>query len=124
MQVCSTNEDKSKGIIVNESSTEESESECNYKKINNERDTNNEVDYEKPSVKYDPVVRETRYLKISECGKDLLNRLGATYERACMATPRYKYYTKMYQTLIDYNDRNNAPLSNEKIQKSISKVIA
>ena len=58
-QVCSTDEDESKGIIVNESSTEESESECVYKKINNERDTNNEVDYEKPSVTYDPVVRET-----------------------------------------------------------------
>ena len=43
------------------------------------------------------------------------------YERACMATPREKYYTKILETLVDYNDRNNAPLSNEKLQKAISK---
>ena len=26
-----------------------------------------------------------------------------------------KYYTKMLETLDDYNDLNNAPLSNEKL---------
>ena len=33
-QVCSTDEKESKGIIVDESSTEESESECIHKNIN------------------------------------------------------------------------------------------
>ena len=47
-----------------------------------------------------------------------------TYERACMATPRDKYYTKMLETLVDCNDRNNVPLSNEKLRKEISKVMA
>ena len=41
-----------------------------------------------------------------------------------MATQRDKYYTKMYETLVDYNDRNDAPLFNEKIQQAILKVIS
>ena len=40
-----------------------------------------------------------------------------------MATPRDKYYTKMYETLVDYNDRNNAPWSNEKLWQAIHKYI-
>ena len=30
----------------------------------------------------------------------------------------------MYETLVDYNDRNDAPLSNENILKAMHKVIA
>ena len=30
----------------------------------------------------------------------------------------------MYETLVDYNERNDVPLSNEKIQQAICKVIA
>ena len=30
----------------------------------------------------------------------------------------------MYETLVDYNDRNDAPFSNEKIWKAIHKVIS
>ena len=41
-----------------------------------------------------------------------------------MATPKDKYYTKFLETIIDYNDHNNAPLSNENLQQSISKVMA
>ena len=41
-----------------------------------------------------------------------------------MSNPRDKYYTKIYETLVDYNDRNNAPFSNEKIQQATGKVIA
>ena len=40
-----------------------------------------------------------------------------------MATSRDKYYTKMFETLIDYNDRNDASLSNENIRGAIHKVI-
>ena len=53
-----------------------------------------------------------------------MNRLDMTYERACMATTKEKYYTKMLETLVDYNDRNNAPLSNEKLRHAVSKVMA
>ena len=42
LQVCSTDKDESKGILVNESSTDEGESECAHKNINREKDTKNE----------------------------------------------------------------------------------
>ena len=40
-----------------------------------------------------------------------------------MATSIEKYYTKIHETIIDYNDDNGAPLSNENIQDAIHKVI-
>ena len=52
-----------------------------------------------------------------------MNMLDAMCERSCMATPRDKYYTKMYKTLVDYNDRKDAPVSNEKIQQEMRKLI-
>ena len=45
-QVCSTDKEKSKSIIVDEISTEESESECVHKDINKEKDAKNEADHE------------------------------------------------------------------------------
>ena len=53
-----------------------------------------------------------------------MNRLAVTSERACMATPKEKYHTNMLETLVDYNDCNNAPFSNEKIRQAFSKVVA
>ena len=46
------------------------------------------------------------------------------YERVWMATPRDKYYTKMLETIVDYNDHHNAPLSNENLWQAISTVMA
>ena len=40
-----------------------------------------------------------------------------------MATSKDKYYTEMYRTLTDYNDRINTPLSNANDQEAIHKVI-
>ena len=56
------------------------------------------------------------YFNIFECGKNILNILDMTYERACMATPRDKYYGKMLETIVDYT---NAPLSNEKLRQEM-----
>ena len=80
------------------------------------KDVNNESKHEEPSVMYNPVVKEPIYFKIFECGKNILNSLDAACKRACMATSRDKYYTKMYKNLIDYNDRNDATYSNENIR--------
>ena len=88
--------------------------------INKQKDSNNESGYEEYSVK-DEV---PSYFNIYECGGNILNRLDADYEQACMATMKYKYYTKILETLVDYNDRNNAPLSNENIRQSVSRVMA
>ena len=64
------------------------------------------------------------YFNISEYGRNILNRLEVTYERACMANPRDKYYEKMLDTLVDYNDHHNALLSKENLRRAISKVVA
>ena len=53
-----------------------------------------------------------------------MNRLEVTYERVCMATTKEKYHTKMLETIVDYNDRNNVPFFNENIKQEVSKVMA
>ena len=111
---------ESKGIIVDERSTEEDESECVQKNISKEEDAKNEADYEGPSVTYE----EPIYFDIFECGNNLGNRIYVTYEQVCMATPRDKYYEKMLETLVGYNDCNNAPFSNGDIQQAISTVMS
>ena len=65
-----------------------------------------------------------RYFNVLECGGNILNRLDLSYKRVCMATPIYEYYTKMLKTLIDHNDRHNAPLYSEKLQQEVSIVMA
>ena len=45
------------------------------------------------------------------------------YERACMANEKDKYWTKIYDNLTNYNDRNHTPLSNAKIREAIHKVM-
>ena len=40
-----------------------------------------------------------------------------------MATPRDKYYTKLYRTIMDCNVSNGAPFSNENIRDAINRVI-
>ena len=41
-----------------------------------------------------------------------------------MANTKEKYYAKMLETLVDYNDHNNAPFFNEKIRQESSTIIA
>ena len=98
----------------------EDESECVHKNINKQKDTNNEAEYEDSSVT-DEV---PSYFNIFECGRNILNRLDRTYEQACIATMKNKYFEKMLETLVDHNDYHNAPLSNEKLQQAVSKVMA
>ena len=100
--------DELKGIIVDKCSTEEDESECIPKYINKQKDSNNEAEYEESSVT-DEV---QSYFNIFKCGKNIFNILDVTYDQACMANPREKYYTKLLRTVIDYNNHHNAPLSN------------
>ena len=89
-QDCSTDEDESKSIIVDEISTEEIESECAHKSANKEKYAKNDVDHEEPSVTDNPVVKETRYFNIFECGRNLLKKIDVTCKRACMAKSRDK----------------------------------
>ena len=63
------------------------------------------------------------YFNIFECGRNLLDRLYVTYELACLATPKDKYYEKMLETLVDDNNRNGLLFSNEKLLQAVSKAM-
>ena len=63
------------------------------------------------------------YFNIYECGRNLLDQLDVTYQRAFMATPKDKYYNALLDTLVKDNNLRGEPLSNQNIQKSVSDVI-
>ena len=63
------------------------------------------------------------YFNIYECGRNILYRLDVTYQRALMATPKDKYYNTLLDTLVKYNNLRGEPLSNDKIQQAVGKVI-
>ena len=62
------------------------------------------------------------YFNIFECGRNLLDRLDVTYQRAFMATPQGKYYTKMLENIVKINNQNSEPFSKEKLQQEVSDV--
>ena len=109
---------KIKGIIVDKCSTEEDKSECVHKNI--KKKANNEAEYEESLV----TDEELSYFNIFECGRNPLNRLDVTHERAYMATLKDKYFEKMLENLVDHNDCHNARLSDENIRQAVSKVMA
>ena len=90
LQIFSTYKDTSKGIIIKKCSAEEDKSDFFHKNINKQKDANNETEYEESSVK-DEV---PSYFNRLECGRNILNRLDGTYERACMDTLKDKYFEK------------------------------
>ena len=47
-----------------------------------------------------------------KCGENLLNKLDTTCAQTFVATPKNKYYTKLFRTITDCNDCNGAPLRN------------
>ena len=65
----------------------------------------------------------TSYFNIFECGRNFLDRLEVTYQRAFVATPQDKYYNAFLNNLVKYNNRKGAPFSNEKIQQAVGKVM-
>ena len=76
MQVCSKEDSKSESVIANEISTEESESERVHKSINKnkEKDLTDEAEHEEILATDNPVINDSIYFNLSECGKDILNK--------------------------------------------------
>ena len=75
-------------------------------------------EYKEPSV-----TKEVKsYFKIFECGRNLSDILDVTHQGAFMSTLQDKYYTKFLDTLVKDNNRNGAPLSNEKLRQSVRDV--
>ena len=129
-----TDEDKSKRIIVHEILSENSYTDISKSKRNIVNETlsqNNsanvseytiaelkEKEYKEPSV-----TKELKsYFNILECGRNILDRLDVRYQKAFMATPQDKYYTRMLKNLVKMNDRNSETFSNEKLRKAVSDV--
>ena len=81
-QICYTDEEELRGIIAEKFSTEEDESEWVHKNTNKQKYS----EY----VEYLVTDEVPSYFNIFECGRNLLNRLGVTYEQACMATKKDK----------------------------------
>ena len=50
----------------------------------------NKTKDEEPSVIDNSVINAPSYFKLFGCGKNFLNNLDATYERACMTTSKEK----------------------------------
>ena len=59
------------------------------------------------------------YFNIFECGRNLLNRLYLTYQRAFVANPQDKYYTMLLDNPVEMNHRNGETLSNEKLRQAV-----
>ena len=67
--------------------------------------------------------RHFNAFNVFKYGRKLLDRLGMSYERECMATSREEYYTKMLDYLLDHNDRHGKPLSSKQLQEAVSRVM-
>ena len=65
----------------------------------------------------------TSYFNIFKCGRNILDRLDVTYQRAFMATPQDKYYNALLNTLFKDNNCKVAPLYNDKIRQELGKVM-
>ena len=68
------------------------------------------------------VIKALGHFKLFKCGKTFFNNLDAPYECVCMENANNKHWTEMYDTITNYNDWNNTPLSNVKIREAIVQV--
>ena len=118
---CSTDKDKSEGIIVNETlsqscstdkdglcSTKEEKSEFAIKK---QKDAKNEVTYYEPEY--------FNAFNIFKCGRNILDRLDVSYERACITTPKEEYFTEMLDHLIEHNCCHGTQMSNKNLREVV-----
>ena len=135
LNVNSTDNDKSKHIIVHKCLSENCSidgSESKVSIINKTLSQKNSGDiseftitelkdkyYKEPSV----TKEVTSCFNIFECGRSILDRLDVTYQRVFMATPKDKYYNRLLDTITDDNNHKGKPLSNEKLQQSVSIVM-
>ena len=129
-----TDKDESKRIIVHKSlsdncSTDVNESERNIvnKSLSQKNSANvseytikelKGKEYNEPSLTKEVNI----YFNIFKCGRNLLDRLDVTYQRAFMTTPQDKYYTRMLENLFEMNNCNGETLSNENLRQSASDV--
>ena len=107
-----TDEEKSKEIIVHETLSENNSKDVSKSKRNIVNETlpqKNSADVPKNTItelkdeenkEHSVTEKVTSYFNIYECGRNLLDRLEVTYQRAFMATPKDKYYNALLDTLF------------------------
>ena len=80
-----------------------------------------------PSV----IEKGTSYFNIFECGRNLLDQLDVTYQRAFMASPvregyyipspaRERYYDQLAKSLINLNVGSDGTINNDKCNQEIT----
>ena len=135
LNVNPTDEDESKRIIAHEGlsdncSTDVRKSEHNI--VNKTLSQKNYADvseYTITELKYkeykeSSVTKEVKsYFNILKCGRNILDQLDVTYQRAFMATPKEKYSNAFLDTLAKDNNIKGEPFSNDKIRQEVGKVI-
>ena len=62
----------------------------------------------------------TIIFSIFECGRNILDQLDVTYQRAFMATSAQdEYYKEMTKSLIKANNHKGEPFSNERLRQAV-----
>ena len=109
-----------------------SKSECNivHKTLsqNNSKDVPdnvitelNDEEHKEPSV----TQKVTSYFNIFKCGRNLLDQLDVTYQRAFMATSSQdEYYKVMTKRFIKENIGSDGKICNENIQQAVTDLIS
>ena len=88
-----------------------------------------EDEHKRPSV----IEKGKSYFNISECGRNLLDQLDVTYQRAFMATPvpegfyfpspaQERYYDMMANNIIEAKVGSDRTINNDEIDKAITKL--
>ena len=88
-----------------------------------------EDEHKEPSV----IQKGTSYFNIFECGRNLLDQLDVTYQRAFMASPsqegyyqpspaQERYYDQLEKSLINSNVRSDRTINNNKLNKEITQL--
>ena len=62
------------------------------------------------------LIKQLDYFILFDYGKEFFNNLEVTYEKLCMENAKDKYWAEVYDTVTNYNDWNNALLSNVNIK--------
>ena len=86
-------------------------------------------EHKEPSV----IEKGTSYFKIFECGRNLLDQLEVTYQRAFMASPvqeglyqpspeRERYYDKVAESLIKAKFGSDGTINNDELHKVITQL--
>ena len=129
-----TDKDESKRVIVHESLLENCSTDGSKLKrniVNKTLSQNNSANVSEYTItelkdkddKEPSVTKEVKiYFNIFECGRNILDRLDVTYQRAFMATPQDKYHTKLLDNLVEMSNCNGETLSNENLRQAVSVV--